>query len=105
MVDRERDDFQRPPSDDEWHTLKREVEESTRAREHYVPLIEQLLARNADVSALTTSVKELTEVIRPLVVKDKLVMGLLRIGVGWIGGIVSSVIVAVIIFIVLKWLK
>lgn len=100
-----RDDFPRPPSTDEWHVLKAQVAESTRAREKYVPMIERMDERqdaiHESIDKLNATLERLVEKIGPLINEREMVLKFVR----FIGGIVVGIAGSVVTWRIIESLK
>jgi hypothetical protein len=98
-------DFPRPPSTDEWHLLKAQVAESTRAREKYIPVIERMDERmdalHDTIGHLNSTIGKLVDRMSPMITEREMVIKSLR----FVSGIVVGVLASVATWYVIEWLK
>lgn len=103
------EEFERPPSTDDWTSVKRDVEESNRARDHYIPIIEKMDARVDEIYRMMArqiaTVDKIAETILPIVTVHGIVLRFVRFWGGVFVGALVSVSVSVVAWYIIARLK
>lgn len=87
---------------DAWHTMARDVEESNRARERYIPIIERTAGQvdmiHDRMEELTLAIQLLTDKITPMATVHDLALRFFRFAGGIAVGAIASIIGGVAIW-------
>lgn len=87
---------------DAWHEMARDVEESNRARERYIPIIERTAGQvdmlHDRMVELTVAIKLLADKIGPMATVHDIVMKFLRFSGGVAVGTVATIVGGVAIW-------